>query len=157
MTIPTAPRKVYTDSQENYDGSCAVLALQAATGCAYQDARDYATTKLGFRPKKGTPNYTLMNMEKMSCFGHTATKVEREDRPKTLNQAVKAYSEGSYFLMVKGHAVAIKDGKLIDNGYEIDPSNKHNFKGRRRVLAAIKMTPNAPQSYGTGTQLTLTF
>ena len=157
MTYPAAPRKVYTDSQENYDGSCAVLALQAATGCAYNDARAYAKTKLGFRPKKGTPNYTLMNMDKMSCFGHTATKIEREDRPKTLNQACKAYSEGSYFVMVKGHAVAIKDGKLIDNGYEIDPADKQLFRGRRRVIFAIKMTPNARKNYGTGVQLTLAF
>ena len=157
MTLPTAPRKVSADSKENYDGSCAVLALQAATGSSYADAREYATTKLGFRPKKGTPNYTLMNMEKMSCLGHTATKIERDERPKTLNQACKAYSEGSYFVIVQGHALCVKDGKLIDNGYEIDPSDKANFRGRRRVIFAIKMTPNNERRATVGTQLALTF
>ena len=51
----------------------------------------------------------------------------------------------------------MKDGKLIDNGYEIDPADKQELRGRRRVIFAIKMTPNTERRATVGTQLALAF
>ena len=46
----------------------------------------------------------------------------------------------------------MKDGKLIDNGYEIDPADKANFEDAAAIFA-IKMTPNTERRATVGTQL----
>lgn len=161
----TTPAFILNDAERNIGiGNCAVLAYQAATDLPYTTCLDFAKRELKYAPYKGTPAYTLVNPIKMNANGYSADIKSGFDHETckypTLAAFVDAHPQGRYMVLVTGHAVCVKDGQLIDNGYRIDRKDTKNFGGRRRVNYIIKLTAHRPEptrSNKPGTQLTLDF
>jgi len=161
----TSPAFILNDAERNIGiGNCAVLAYQAATDLPYATCLEFAKKELKYAPYKGTPAYALVNPNNMNANGYSCDIKSGFDhktckRP-TLAAWVDAHPQGRYMILVDRHAVCVKDGQLIDNGYRIDRKDKKNFQGRRRVNYIIKLTPNRPEptrSNQPGTQMTLDF
>jgi len=126
-------------SEEN---DCVVRAVQHAFGVDYIDAHHFCETKLNRESRQGT--YTNKYMDKITqAFGKKISRMGRggeltrakKTKVKKWNSAkqkfnirrqtvqvryqvkefVKKFNQGSYIVIVYGHAFALVDGKIIGN------------------------------------------
>ena len=138
--------------KENND--CFVRALAAATDMDYDTTHQEVKEQFGRVSKKGTENHMIigqmLNAEtnglligdkrfKVNVLGkartHNTYKLygEHIQRKKTVKSFIKDNPKGSFVLTVSKHALAIVDGKLIDNKGE-------EFRPTRKVDGAYKIT-----------------
>ena len=131
---------------KNENNDCFVRALAAATDMDYDTTHQEVKEQFGRVNKKGTQNHMIigqmLNAEEnglligdkrfsVKVLGkartHNTYKLYGNliDRKKTVKSFIKDNPKGSYVLTVSKHALAIVDGKLIDNkGEEFRPTRK---------------------------------
>ena len=129
---------------ENND--CFVRALAAATDQDYDTTHEVVRTRFDRKSKKGTENlmittqmlkaedeglkvgditYSVKVLGKARTCNTYKLYGEVIKRKKTVKSFIKDNPKGSYVLTVSKHALAIVDGKLIDNkGEEFRPTRK---------------------------------
>lgn len=116
---------------------CVVRAFMMALDLPYDKAHKFVETKLKRQPRKGTYTRSYIknilgrqkNGYKMRLMGFHP-KYQREGQKKLVNPKYKKetgytvksfmeqYPKGRYFMIVKGHAVALVDGILYGNSCE---------------------------------------
>ena len=129
---------------ENND--CFVRALAAATDQDYDTTHELVRTKFGRKSKQGTKNlmittqmlkaedeglkigdieYSVRVLGKTRTHNRYKLYGEHIMRKKTVKSFIKDNPKGSFVVTVSKHALAIVDGKLIDNkGEEFRPTRK---------------------------------
>jgi len=135
--------KKATDS--NY---CTVSALSATFGMSYDKAYDFASKEWSRKKGKGVATITMLGSFPQAV-GKDYTKkvlsqeVERvratqdykqpdgsiKTRDMNLSTFTKKYPRGKYYILVKGHALAIINGEIVD----------HTDKPKRRIRYAWKV------------------
>ena len=131
---------------KNEKNDCFVRALAAATDMDYDTTHQEVKDQFGRKNNKGTENHMIigqmLNAEEnglmigdkrfsVKVLGkartHNTYKLYGEliKRKKTVKSFIKDNPKGSFILTVSKHALAIVDGKLIDNkGEEFRPTRK---------------------------------
>ena len=131
---------------KNENNDCFVRALAAATDMDYDTTHQEVKDQFGRKNNKGTENHMIigqmLNAEEnglvigdkrfsVNVLGkartHNTYKLYGEliKRKKTVKSFIKDNPKGSFILTVSKHALAIVDGKLIDNkGEEFRPTRK---------------------------------
>ena len=123
---------------------CSVRALSSAAEMHYDDAHELLAYH-GRIDRKGCNGMTLMHayseagFKNVTVFGTTkvakyysntfANKITKTEKGITLQNFCKKYNKGRYIVSYNGHALAVVNGEVIDNGY--NPANK-------RVVIAFK-------------------
>lgn len=122
--------KPATNSIKSVNSSdCAVRALASASGLSYKESLETMTDIGGYRVGGGTPVRGVVRVMQtigaklIGAFGTTASaesvaKATGCVRYKgmELEKFISLHKTGSYFVLVRGHATAIVDGELRDNG-----------------------------------------
>lgn len=133
-----------TPTRQGESSDCAVRALAVAAVMDYDDAHEMLAY-YGRSNRKGTKHYVLFaayqaaGFRNIEVFGTTkparfyARKygdiVQNVNEGITLNNFCKKYNKGRYIVVYAGHALAVVNGEIIDNG--ANPANK-------RVVLAFK-------------------
>lgn len=133
---------------EGDKNDCTVKALSVTLEVPYDKAHSFArrawnrkkgggvstaAIKLSFEGIGSIPLSTLSNKKaKRVCTTKTywIGGGQTKERKMKLLSFIKKYSSGSYYILVRGHALAVKKGELIDN----------NPNPNRRVLYAWLLT-----------------
>ena len=137
---------VNSEIAKNEKNDCFVRALAAATDMDYDTTHQEVKDQFGRVNNKGTENHMIIgqmlnaeenglvigdNRFSVKVLGKTRThntyKLYGEliKRKKTVKSFIKDNPKGNYVVTVSKHALAIVDGKLIDNkGEEFRPTRK---------------------------------
>lgn len=116
--------------KENND--CVVMSFAAATDCSYKEAHAFVQEHLKRQPRRGTFTFKYMDNIKDRCLGNklikilgvggqiaqlfkTRTAYTNGEKQWTVQRFVEAHRAGRYVLTVKGHCMALVDGKLMGN------------------------------------------
>jgi len=102
--------------------NCTVLALSAAAEIPYDEAYNIAESLWYRSRKKGVKTRTLENYFN-PCSSKMNTKktyyIKSKNKAVVCNMSVgtfaKEYPKGNYYILVRGHALAINDGKILDH------------------------------------------
>ena len=148
INLTTSTIKGITNSEiaKNENNDCFVRALAAATDMDYDVTHKEVKDQFGRVNKRGTENHMIIgqmfNAEEnglvigdkrfsVKVLGkartHNTYKLYGNliDRKKTVKSFIKDNPKGSFVVTVSKHALAIVDGKLIDNkGEEFRPTRK---------------------------------
>jgi hypothetical protein len=144
----TAPAYAHTE----YNGGqvtgerndCAVRALMTVTGSTYGDAHSHLATLRSYR--KGTSTLGLIRMldrgdtilgSKFTRVQGKAGQYQRSNRT-TLNTFCKAHPVGRYYLLKRGHAIAVVDGVVVDTWR---PGGRSLVTGAWQVTSATTHHP----------------
>ena len=124
-----------SDLAKSEKRDCTVYAFASSFGTDYETAHDETTKRFGRSPKNG-PKYVDvitamkdMMSSKEEVLGCKVTEYikapktqtkwrlggEKRMRRMRIKTFLKEYPSGTYFILVRGHALTIKDGNLIDN------------------------------------------
>ena len=136
----------HSEIAKNENNDCFVRALAAATDMDYDTTHQEVKEQFGRVDKRGTENHMIigqmLNAESnglligdkkfnVKVLGksrtHNSYKLYGEiiKRKKTVKSFIKDNPKGSYVVTVSKHALAVVDGKLIDNkGEEFRPTRK---------------------------------
>ena len=128
--------KQYNDQQALYDigknyyndtNNCSVVAVAISTGVAY-GAAFKALEKRGRRRGQGVSNFNILKA--IVDLGFMPDRVEGAFKTvRTITDRLP--SEGKYIVLVSGHILAVRDGKVLDW-----------TEGRRhRIEQVYKVTP----------------
>lgn len=136
--------KGYTESKiaKTERADCVVRAIASSSGMSYDRAHSFVADKFKRRPRKGTFGF-ISGMNSMATSGEKLNrkgvkKVDLTVKTKagvttmTVNKFAENYTNGSYIVVVKGHAFTIKDGKVVGNFSDA-------VKIRKKVIAAWKI------------------
>lgn len=137
---------VNSEIAKNEKNDCFVRALAAATDMDYDTTHQEVKDQFGRVNNKGTENHMIIgqmlnaeenglvigdNRFSVKVLGkartHNTYKLYGEiiKRKKTVKSFIKDNPKGNYVVTVSKHALAIVDGKLIDNkGEEFRPTRK---------------------------------
>jgi hypothetical protein len=136
---------IVTDRYNGETNDCVVVALSVAFGRPYSEAHTFARTVFKRPDGKGVTN-TASKMRAIcskGLFNRSITEIPSHKlyNPSYNTSAVrftvdsfkKHFTQGTYFVLVSGHALVIKDGILIDNANYMDRG------GKRRIKSAFKV------------------
>jgi hypothetical protein len=128
-------RNSNTDLAKKEKNDCTVYALASCCDADYEEAYEMATTLFN-RPSKKGPAVgeviaALRGLKQsgddvLGCkvtdvisYPKTQTKWklggEKRMRRMRIKTFLKEYPEGTYYILVRGHALTIKDGSLVDS------------------------------------------
>jgi hypothetical protein len=150
--------KGYTDSviAKSETNDCVVRAFASAFEVSYDKAHTYVKEKFGRKDRQGTygtvltlnkmvENNTQVNHKKVKSIGkkiegsnfktlvyEVKVKGEKVKRQMTVGTFIKQNPEGTFFVLVSGHAFTIKDGVVIGN-YEDAVKTKKIVKSAFQV------------------------
>ena len=150
--------KGYTDSviAKSETNDCVVRAFASAFEVSYDKAHTYVKEKFGRKDRQGTygtvltlnkmvENNTQVNHKKVKSIGkkiegsnfktlvyEVKVKGEKVKRQMTVGTFIKQNPEGTFFVLVSGHAFTIKDGVVIGN-YEDAVKTKKIMKSAFQV------------------------
>lgn len=121
---------------------CTVKALAVSLAIPYDQAYLYAKQRLNRRRNVGPTAKVLQrafsfdssfNELKGKALKTTYKQVDGRmlDREMTIGTFAKMYSSGTYYIVVRGHALVVKDGIVFD----------HSDKPKRRIKMAWKVEP----------------
>lgn len=111
--------------------SCTVKALSATFKISYDQAYDYAATMWARKKGRGVRTMEILKTfpasidQSATVLGGTVTKVRAtkdykqpdrtiKTRKMTLGTFTSTYRTGTYYVLVKGHALAVIDGEVVD-------------------------------------------
>ena len=138
--------KGYAESQiaKSETNDCVVRAFASSFEMEYDEAHKTVATEFKRRPRKGTFGFIMkMNLlakNETKFNGKGVTKISHEHdtmcyyvnvkgrktlRNCTLNYFLKNYGQGSYIVVVRGHAFTVKDGAVIGNKEDAKKTKKH--------------------------------
>lgn len=111
--------------QAGEERDCAVRAVAAAFGLSYDEAHAFAAKQWGRRPRGGTStNAIVATMGRGTLLGRRLTSLKPINEYQTAKGLVKCqtqlgtfakrHAQGTYFLLVRGHATVVKDGVILD-------------------------------------------
>lgn len=128
--------------------NCTVKALSATFQVPYDTAFNFAQEKWSRKPEKGIPlskfrEVLPMGLEVGHILGKWVVKVDStrgyrqtggwiRERKLTVASFKDQYSSGSYYVIVRGHALSIIDGQVVD----------HLKSEKRRIVYAWKVENN---------------
>lgn len=134
-------------SHENLNGDhncCAVTALSASMEVPYDVAFDFAQQEWDRKKGDGTRTFKLLSSfkdkEEITVGGKTkritpvkATHVYHQygkdiERAMSLKTFLKVFNKGTYYILIRQHALTVKDGELIDNSDKMGRRIKYAFK-----------------------------
>ena len=128
-------------SSEREHNDCTVRALANATGMAYSEAHALLS-KHGRRFKRGAffgtyyKAYLEAGLSLVGVYGetvraHSAARMANTTRGPgiTLGKVLPRLQRGRYIVLITGHATAVVDGKMIDQGAQ---------RAGSRVLAVFR-------------------
>ena len=123
---------------------CAVLALSASMEVPYDDAFKFAQREWDRAKGSGTETHKLLSsfVDKTEITVGNRTKqitpikathvyhqygkdIEREMSLKTF---LKVFNKGTYYIIIRRHALVVKDGELIDNSDKMGRRIKYVWK-----------------------------
>jgi hypothetical protein len=123
---------------------CAVAALSASMEVPYDDAYKFAEREWGRKKREGTQTFKLLssfeNKEEITVGDKTkqiipikATHVYHQygkdiERAMSLKTFLKVFNKGIYYIIIRQHALTVKDGELIDNNDQMGRRVKYAFK-----------------------------
>lgn len=162
MYLKTNNKYASFDSQlaKSEKADCFVRALATAAEVDYETAHKTAKEVFGRKEKQGTSNAMITSMflkaeqagldlgkkkveirvlGKREIKNRYKLKGEVIWRQKTLKSFMETHKTGSYIVTVAKHALAVKDGELLD-------WDKMAFKPTRKVTAAYKVIDNSPKA-----------
>jgi hypothetical protein len=141
------------ESVSGEKNDCAILALVACTGSTYEEARKFIVRETGRRARQGTELTSLIrslngktvlgksfkaigdmvtqirgyaglvNLLSPSVLSKTGYRITKS--PMTIMRFLKEYPKGTYYILVRGHAMSIIDGVIYGN-----PSDGRRLKAR---------------------------
>lgn len=112
---------------------CTVATLASSFDIPYDEAHSLAETLFKRQPRKGPMGPDVISAmakvhhNRININGKTVTKIycmptkEYKCNGKIVNRRtrvksfIKDHPQGTYFMIVKGHALTVKDGVMIDN------------------------------------------
>lgn len=131
-TVRTQTKRGVRITGEHND--CCVRALKTVTGVPYSDAHELMAG-LGRSNRNGMNIPMLDTMTLLShVYGYKVTKVVDDKSGLTLGRAAWRYRTGRYLIIITGHALAIRDGVVVDQGMSGTGC---------RVKAIYKFTPSS--------------
>lgn len=112
----------------NDKNDCAIRAIANVSSIPYPVLRE-KMIKLGRKPNRGTPWNVLDKVYKESgamltfIWGKAARSLKHYvkyndvvDKSITLERFVKTFPKGRHIVLIRKHALAVVDGKIIDSG-----------------------------------------
>ena len=104
---------------------CTVRALVKTAGLAYDDAWRWVASKMQRRPRRGPTlwdarkamdNAQQINGKKVKALGHGRTRrlLNGADRKMSLKTFCQYNPVGTFYVLVRGHALAVIDGVITD-------------------------------------------
>lgn len=127
---------------------CSVSALSATFKLSYDEAYDFAKKEWSRKRGRGVRTLTILETFPQAVgkeyfkeiLDKQVTRVKAKQdykqpdgsiktRDMTLSTFSKKYPRGKYYILVKGHALAVIDGEIVD----------HTDKPKRRVYYAWKI------------------
>jgi hypothetical protein len=125
---------------------CTVSALSASFDISFDQAYDYAHVLWNRKRGKGVRTLTMLktfpNTEggSQAVLGKGMTKIKAKHdykqpdgsiktRSMNLSTFTKKHPRGRYYILVKGHALSVIDGEIVD----------HTDKPKRRIMHAWKV------------------
>ena len=133
------------EKDSNY---CTVMALAATFGMSYDKAYDYASKEWSRKKGRGVATLTMLGSFPSAVGKEYAKKILSQEvirvkaeqdykqpqghtvtRDMTLSTFSKKYPRGKYYILVKGHALAVINGEIVD----------HTDKPKRRIRYAWKV------------------
>lgn len=143
-----------TETIDSKQNNCTLVAVREVT--RFSDSEILTGfRKHGYRDDKGMSNYAWINAAKSLGLEIESIGIEYESKSSayidrygaerlrynvkslTLGQFIREFSVGVYFVSVSGHALVIRDGKIVDHNH------RRSFGVRRQVKFAHKVL-NAP-------------
>jgi len=107
---------------------CTVLAWAAVFGCNVDKADKYLR-RFGRKWRKGMLTYEIEDALK-HCKRYKVVKGPYSSKKRvTLKRFTQEHSVGRYYVLVRGHALAVIDGVVVD----------HTDKPRRQVTGAYRV------------------
>jgi hypothetical protein len=110
------------------NNNCSVLALAEAFEVAYDEAYKYAQETLNRMKSKGVITGKIINvfnsgikiLGKKVSEAKAVTKYRQSngkmlERRMKISTFIKKYPKGTYYILVRGHALVIKDGTMYDH------------------------------------------
>jgi hypothetical protein len=98
-----------TTSEKREKRDCTVRALAICTGKSYEECIEIMAA-VGRKKDRGVP-FRMVAQKVARLSGAKFTQVKRSG---TLNSFIKRFPEGTFYVTIKGHALAVKDGKVHD-------------------------------------------
>ena len=115
---------------------CAVRAVANACDVNYDQAHKFCTEMFDRQKGKGTTGFSLllkMNTEMVfDEVGQFNPKYKHKKVAYTVKEFAQRFNKGNYILAVNKHALAIKNGVVVDNG-------NYQVGGYRRVVESAFM------------------
>jgi hypothetical protein len=128
---------------------CTVTALAATFGMSYDKAYSFASLEWSRKKGRGVATITMLGSFPQAVGKDYAKKVLSQEvervkaehdykqpdgsiktRDMNLSTFTKKYPRGKYYILVKGHALAIINGEIVD----------HTDKPKRRIRYAWKVS-----------------
>lgn len=106
----------------NYSGDCTLVAIANATGAHYGTVKATAKRMLkgtGIDPTEGVPSgwWPQVLLPAIAATkGRVVVNALEDWGQMTVGQFVASHPKGKYAIRVPGHAMAVKNGKLINSG-----------------------------------------
>lgn len=132
------------DQLNDDQNSCAVLALSASMEVPYDDAFKFAQREWKRNKGKGTQTFKLLSTfvdkteitvgdKTKQIIPIKATHVYHQYgrdivRDMSLKTFMKVFNKGTYYIIIRQHALVIKDGELIDNSDRMGRRIKYVWK-----------------------------
>lgn len=126
----TTVTKLVVFDREKDERSCAVVALMNAFDIDYATASEFLAVMCGRKKNRGTPTAALIHTLDQYCqttmFGKYVQRVithqmysqgqyfQPVKRQMKLTSFIKKYSKGTYYVLVRGHALVVKDGLVLN-------------------------------------------
>ena len=97
---------------------------------------------VGSHPKRGMSGNTLLNTQypifKRSRL-NGETIIEKTFAGYTVGKFIQQHQVGTYIILVAKHALAVKDGVMIDNGDQNDALLQNQLRDQRRCMEIFKI------------------
>ena len=139
---------------KNEKDDCVVRAFANAFGISYNQSHKFTSEKFNRKFKKDetgqlslfgddtinkTVKYIGSEPKKESKVVLQNTTYKHKPVAYTVNTFIKRFKSGTYILLVKGHALVVKNGVMIDNP-------NYQFTGYRRVVESAFQVKNGKKS-----------
>ncbi len=130
----TSTNEVYFKEREalNEKNDCVVRAIASAFNIDYLKAHSFVKYRFSRKDRGGTYSTYFKMLKLRNAFSKSVTQKYHEEWP-TVNQFLKKGYQGTYFILVRGHAFTIIDGVI--HGNASDASRK-----RAKIRGCFKIT-----------------
>ena len=122
-------KTTFVNTSELFDSSnradCTVRAFAVCMNCTYMEAEAYMAENLGRTNNKGVSAYSLLSHLR-AIAKEIINKLTAKEKTPTYNQFKKSLMQENktYYIIVKGHALAVKNGVIYGNESDSKISRK---------------------------------